>query len=42
MREIVGDRTVDEVLTVGRLEIETEALSKMNQIAKLYELGSGH
>ncbi|MES2468403.1 MAG: FtsH protease activity modulator HflK [Verrucomicrobiota bacterium] len=39
MREIVGDRTVDEVLTVGRLEIETEALGKMNKIAKLYELG---
>jgi membrane protease subunit HflK len=39
MREIVGDRTVDEVLTVGRLEIETEALGKMNKIAKLYDLG---
>ena len=39
MREIVGDRTVDEVLTIGRLEIETEALGKINQIAKLYDLG---
>jgi modulator of FtsH protease HflK len=39
MREIVGDRTVDEVLTVGRLEIETEAHNKMNNIAKLYQLG---
>ncbi len=39
MREIVGDRTVDEVLTVGRLEIENEALTKMNAIAKIYQLG---
>lgn len=39
MREIVGDRTVDEVLTIGRLEIETEALGKINVISKLYDLG---
>ena len=39
MREIVGDRTVDEVLTVGRQEIETEAHTKINRIAKLYDLG---
>ena len=26
MREVVGDRTVDEVITVGRQEIEQEAL----------------
>lgn len=39
MRAIVGDRTVDEVLTIGRLEIETEALSRMNTIVKTYELG---
>ena len=26
MREVVGDRTVDEVITIGRQEIETEAL----------------
>ena len=25
MREVVGDRTVDEVITIGRQEIETEA-----------------
>src|SRR6476620_11173132 len=29
MREVVGDRTVDEVITIGRQEIETEALAKM-------------
>ncbi len=39
MREIVGDRTVDEVLTVGRLEIESEARKKIDTIAKSYELG---
>ena len=26
MREVVGDRTVDEVITIGRQEIESEAL----------------
>lgn len=39
MREIVGDRTVDEVLTVGRQEIENQALKSMNAISKQYELG---
>lgn len=39
MRAIVGDRTVDEVLTIGRLEIETEALARMNRIATQYDLG---
>ena len=29
MREVVGDRTGDEVVTLGRREIETEALAKM-------------
>src|SRR5665213_554622 len=27
MREVVGDRTVDEVITIGRQEIESEALT---------------
>lgn len=39
MREIVGDRTVDEVLTVGRQEIENQALKTTNEISKQYELG---
>jgi membrane protease subunit HflK len=39
MREIIGDRTVDEVLTVGRQEIEVEARTKLQEVAKLYELG---
>jgi membrane protease subunit HflK len=39
MREVVGDRTVDEVITIGRQEIETEALSKMQELATKYTMG---
>ena len=39
MREVVGDRTVDEVITIGRQEIETEALAKMQELATKYEMG---
>ena len=39
MREVVGDRTVDEVITVGRQEIEQEALLKLRQMVKRYGLG---
>ena len=39
MREVVGDRTVDEVITIGRQEIETEALIKMQALATKYEMG---
>ena len=39
MREVVGDRTVDEVITIGRQEIEVEALTKMQALAGKYELG---
>ena len=39
MREIVGDRTVDEVITVGRQEIEVEATRKLAEAARLYGLG---
>jgi membrane protease subunit HflK len=39
MREVVGDRTVDEVITIGRQEIETEALIKMQALATKYALG---
>ena len=39
MREVVGDRIVDEVITIGRQEIETEALSKMQALANKYEMG---
>jgi membrane protease subunit HflK len=39
MREVVGDRTVDEVLTVGRQEIENESLLKMKKLVENYGLG---
>lgn len=39
MREVVGDRTVDEVLTIGRQEIESEALEKMQKLAGKYDVG---
>ena len=39
MREVVGDRTVDEVLTVGRKAIEDEATVKMQSLVTKYELG---
>lgn len=41
MREVVGDRTVDEVITIGRQEIESQALAKLQQVVNLYELGVG-
>ena len=39
MREVVGDRTVDEVITIGRQEIESEALTKMQALSTKYALG---
>jgi len=39
MREVVGDRTVDEVITIGRQEIEIEALAKMQALSTKYEMG---
>ena len=39
MREVVGDRTVDEVITIGRQEIENEALIKMEALSNKYEMG---
>lgn len=39
MREVVGDRVVDEVLTIGRQQIESEALLKMQELVDLYRLG---
>ena len=39
MREVVGDRTVDEVITIGRQEIEAEALSKMQELTSEYAMG---
>lgn len=39
MREVVGDRTVDEVITIGRQEIEADALTKMQALTTKYEMG---
>jgi membrane protease subunit HflK len=39
MREVIGDRTVDEVITIGRQDIEVSVLSRMQEFAKLYQLG---
>jgi membrane protease subunit HflK len=39
MREVVGDRTVDEVITIGRQEIEIEALTKMQALTSKYAMG---
>ncbi len=39
MREIVGDRTVDEVITVGRQEIEDRCLLRLRELTKTYQLG---
>jgi len=39
MREIVGDRTVNEVLTVGRAEIANSAQMKIQELCTEYSLG---
>ena len=39
MREVVGDRTVDEVLTIGRQDIESDAQAKMQEVVNLYQMG---
>jgi len=39
MREVVGDRTVDEVITFGRQEIEIEAKTKLQSLIDKYEMG---
>lgn len=39
MRQIVGDRTVNEVLTVGRAEISAKLQDLMQQICREYSIG---
>ncbi len=39
MREVVGDRTIDEVLTFGRQDMEEEVRRKMEKAVKDYALG---
>jgi membrane protease subunit HflK len=39
MRQVVGNRTVDEVLTVGRVEIETKVVELLQALCYEYENG---
>lgn len=39
MREIIGDRTVDEVITIGRQEIESAMQANLQKVVKDYQLG---
>ena len=39
MREVIGDRTVDEVLTIGRHDIETSTLERLGALSSEYGLG---
>ncbi len=39
LREVVGDRTIDEVLTIGRQDIENETLIRLQALVKRYGLG---
>jgi len=39
LREVVGDRTINEVLTTGRSEMQNDALEKMRELADKYLLG---
>ena len=39
LREVVGDRTINEVLTTGRSEMQNDALTKMRELAEKYQLG---
>ncbi len=39
MREVVGDRSVNEVLTVGRQEIEVEVERLLQELCEQYDIG---
>jgi membrane protease subunit HflK len=39
MREVVGDRTIDEVLTIGRQGIENEAIAKLTALVHDLHMG---
>src|SRR5437588_3872276 len=39
MREVIGDRTVDEVLTIGRHDIESSTLKRLGDLCSQYGLG---
>lgn len=39
MREVIGDRTVDEALTIGRDEIEVDALRRLKEVLEPLRMG---
>jgi membrane protease subunit HflK len=39
VRKIVGDNTVDEVITIGRARIANEAKGELQELCDLYEIG---
>ena len=39
MREVVGDRTVTEVVTIGRQEIEARVVERLQALTNQYEMG---
>ncbi|KAB2641432.1 MAG: FtsH protease activity modulator HflK [Verrucomicrobia bacterium] len=39
MCEIIGDRTIDEVLTIGRAEIEQDCLDKLKTLLERFNMG---
>ncbi len=39
MRQVIGDRSVDEVLTVGRQDVAREVSEGLSEISRRYELG---
>ena len=39
MCEIIGDRTIDEVLTIGRAEIEMDCLNKLKTLLDRFNMG---
>jgi membrane protease subunit HflK len=39
MREVIGDRTVDEVLTIGRQEVASTVTMKLQELGNQYEIG---
>ena len=39
MREVVGDRTVDEVLTIGRQEMETKCAERLRELVIALSMG---
>ena len=38
MRQVVGQRTIDEALTEGKLEIQEEILKQVQEVLDIYEI----